>query len=105
MAISRRYTPEWAPGEASSIGFDFSPIIPPGVGVVSGSVSIWSNTVAPQPADADFVVGPVSVLGRAIYATVSGGVTGKDYQIRWVATDSEGHIWPRTALVLCAPTS
>lgn len=105
MPLTRRYTPEHAPGESCPYGLDYSFIIPPGVGIVNGSVSIWTNTVEPQPADTDWSIGPVGVRGRAIYATLSGGIDGRDYQIRWVAVDSEGHTWPRTAMVLCALTS
>lgn len=105
MPISRRYSPEFAPGETCSIGLDFSPIIPPGVGIESGSLSVQTNTQPPQDASLDFTIGPVEVRGRAIYAMISGGVGGRDYQLRWVAQDSEGNIWPRTALMLCADTS
>lgn len=105
MPLSRRYQPEKPPEETCSFGLDFSAVIPPGVGIESGSLAIFSNTAAPAPADADFTVGAVMVRGRAIYAMLSGGVSGKDYQLRWTATDSEGNVWPRTALVLCAETS
>ena len=33
------------------------------------------------------------------------GVDGKDYQLRWSATDTSGNVFPRTALLLCAQTS
>ena len=105
MSLSRRYSPEFAPGESCNLGYDFSPVIPPGVGIVSGSLSIYSNTPVPQAADADFTVGAVNVLGRAIYARLSGGTAGKDYQLRWTATYSHGDTWPRVGLMLCAPTS
>lgn len=105
MPLSRRYTPEKPPEETCSFGLDFSAVIPPGVGISTGSLAIFSNTAAPAPADGDFTVGEVMVRGRAIYAILSGGVSGKDYQLRWTATDSEGNVWPRTALVLCAETS
>jgi hypothetical protein len=104
MPLSRRYTPEHPPGEKSNYGYDFSPIIPPGVGIASGSLTIW-NHVAQPTQSTDFTIGPVSVRGRACYASVSGGVEGKDYQLRWSAVDTDGNIWPRTGLVLCAQTS
>lgn len=104
MPLSRRYTPEHAPGDACIYGLDFSYIIPPGVGIASGALSIWTNTVAPVES-ADFVIGPVSWRGRTLYANVSGGVDGTDYQVRWRVTDTSGNIWNRTALVLCAETS
>jgi len=87
------------------IGLDYSFVIPVGVGVSGGSLAIFTNTADPQPADADFVAGPVSVRDRAIYCSLSGGVSGRDYQLTWTATDTDGNTWPRTALMLCAPTS
>lgn len=105
MPISRRYSPEFAPGEACSIGLDFSPIIPPGVGIESGTLSVFTNTQPPQDASTDFTISPVEVRGRAIYAMISGGLSGRDYALRWTATDTEGNVWPRTALMLCADTS
>lgn len=105
MAISRRYTPEHPPSEACNFGMDFSYVIPPGVGIASGALTIWTNTAAPVDASTDWEIGAVGVRGRAIYAMLSGGVSGKDYQLRWTAIDSAGNTWPRTALVLCAETS
>jgi hypothetical protein len=84
---------------------DYAFVIPPGVGIDHGDLSIWTNTVDPQPADADWTASSVEVHGRAIYATLAGGVPGVDYQLRWVAHDTEGNVWPRTGLVLCALTS
>jgi hypothetical protein len=105
VPLSRRFTPEHPPGESCSFGIDFSFIIPPGVGISSGSLKIFTNTAAPVAADADFTVGPVVVRGRAIYANLAGGVPGTDYQLIFTAVDSAGNQWPRTALVLCANTS
>jgi hypothetical protein len=105
MPLSRRYTPEHPPGESCNFGLDYSFIIPPGVGIESGSVSIWRNVIEPTLADAEWSIGPVQVRGRAIYARLAGGLDGKDYQIRWVANDTDGNTWPRTTLVLCAQTS
>lgn len=105
MPITARYLPEKAPGETSSFGLDYSFVVPVGVGIESGTLKIFTNTATPAAADADFQVGPVSVRGRAIYATIGGGVSGKDYQFRWTAVDSAGNTWSRTALVLCADTS
>ena len=105
MPVTRRYTPEHPPGESCEFGLDYSFVLPPGVGIASGEVTIFTNTVAPQDATADWSIGPVGVMGRVIYATLSGGIEGKDYQIRWTAHDSEGYSWPRTVLVLCAQTS
>jgi len=105
MPVSRRYSPEHPPGERCRFGLDFSFVVPPGVGIVSGTVAIFTNTASPQPADADWTIGPVEVTGRTLSAELGGGIEGKDYQVRWTATDSDGNVWPRTCLVLCAPTS
>ena len=105
MPISRRYSPEWAPGEKAIIGFDFSPIVPPGVGISAGSLALKTNTVPPADASADWTPGTVSWRDRTLYATLQGGVAGKDYLLVWTATDTDGNIWPRTAAMLCAPTS
>lgn len=105
MPLSRRYTPEFAPGESCNIGLDFSYIIPLGVGIASGALEIFTNSASPQPADADFTIGPVMVCGRALYAMLTGGVLGRDYQLHWNAIDTLGNAWPRTGLMLCAYTS
>jgi hypothetical protein len=105
MPLSRRYSPEWAPGEIASIGIDMSNIIPPGVGIVSAALTILTNTVPPQTqSDFTVTVAP-QVIGRAVYATLSGGTGGRDYQIIWGVADTAGNSWNRTALLLCAPTS
>jgi hypothetical protein len=83
---------------------DYSFVVPPGVGISSGTVAVWENVVPPI-ASTDWTIGSVAVRGRAVYALLSGGVEGKDYQVRWSATDTDGNKWPRTALVLCAQTS
>jgi hypothetical protein len=105
MPLSRRYTPEHPPGESCSFGFDFAPIVPPGVGLSAGALTIWNNISPPTQNTTDWTIGAVSVSGRALYASLTGGVEGKDYQLRWVATDTDGNIWPRVGLVLCAQTS
>jgi hypothetical protein len=84
---------------------DFSPILAPGVGIAKGTLAILTNTAALMPADGDWTVGPVQIYGRAVYATLSGGQAGVDYQLVWTVTDTDGNVFPRTALVLCAPTS
>lgn len=105
MPLSRRYTPEKPPDESCLFGLDYSEVIPPGVGIASGTLSIMTNTVPPKDATADWTIGAVTVRGRVIYARLSGGKEGTDYQLRWVATDTDGNIWPRTALQLVAQTS
>lgn len=105
MPLSRRYTPEHPPGESCLFGLDYSPILPVGVGIEQGTVQVLTNTAAPADASADWSIGPVSVQGRAIYASLSGGVSGTDYRIKWTAIDTAGNVWPRITLVLCADTS
>jgi hypothetical protein len=105
MGLSRRYEPEHPAGESCAFGMDFSPLLAPGSGIVSGSLKIFTNTAVPADASFDWRVGPVEVLGRSVYAVLAGGVQGQDYQLVWTATDSDGNVWPRTTLVLCAPTS
>lgn len=105
MSVTRRYTPEHPPGETCQFGLDYSFVIPPGVGIVAASLSIFTNTVAPAAADADWTKGTVTFQGRTVYCLLGGGIEGKDYQLRWTASDSQGNVWPRTTLVLCAQTS
>jgi hypothetical protein len=104
MPVTRRYSPEHPPGESCSFGLDFSFVIPVGVGIESGTLGIQTNTANPVD-DGSWTIGAVQVLGRAIYAMLSGGVSGTDYQLVWTAVDTEGNTWVRTCLVLCAPTS
>lgn len=106
MPLSRRYSPELAPNEGSLFGMDFSFVIPPGVGIDFGQCGAWENTNPPVPTTL-LTVGDVQVIGRTLIAFIesSGGAEGIDFQIRWIAFDSEGGVWPRTALVLCAQTS
>jgi hypothetical protein len=105
MPVSRRYHPEKPDGESSVFGYDFSPVIPPGVGIVSGSLRIFLNDAGFTPADTDFSISVVGVRGRMLYATLGGGISGTDYLLVWTATDSLGNVWPRAATVLVSPTS
>jgi hypothetical protein len=105
LPLSRRFTPEHPPGESCKFGVDFSFIIPPGVGIQSGTLAITTNTAAPVDASADWTIGPVQMRGRALYAMLSGGVAGTDYQLKFTAVDTAGNTWPRTALILCSDTS
>ena len=84
---------------------DFSSLLPPGIGIYSVSLSVWRNLNPAQPAPSDFTVGTPFVLDRAVYCTLSGGMEGNDYQLRWLINDSAGNQWQRTALVLCSQTS
>ena len=108
MPLSRRYTPDFTPGDSNSIGYDFSPLIPLGVGLKddgSAALNIYYNTATADGADADFTISPLTIVGRAIYAVLTGGTLGKDYQLWWTVTDTQGNIWTRVGLMLCAPTS
>ena len=104
MPLTRRCTPEHPSGESCVFAIDYSFILPPGVGIDHGDVLIYTNTASPV-LSSDWTIGPVQVAGRVLYSTLSGGIEATDYQIRWIATDTEGFIWPRTMLVLCAATS
>ena len=58
MPLSRRYSPEHPPGESCAFGLDFSPIVPVGVGLLSGAVAIFTNVASPADASADWQIGP-----------------------------------------------
>lgn len=105
MPISRRYSREAAPGESCIFGLDFSPLIPPGVGIQAGGLQVLTNTSPPLAASGDWDIGAVTWLDRTLYATLAGGKAGVDYILTWTATDTQGNVWPRSALLLCAPTS
>jgi hypothetical protein len=105
MGINNRYMPSHPQGQSCQYALDFSNILPFGVGLAGGALQIATNTVPPVNAPADFVVGPVSVSGRRLYANLAGGIEGKDYLLLWVAQDSLGNTWPRTCLLLCDATS
>lgn len=104
MPVSRRYIPEHPPGDSSTFGMSFDVVFPRDAGITSGSLAIFTNVATPA-ASSDFTVGPVQVQGRALYATLTGGTLGTDYQLRWTASGTDGSIATRTALVLCAQTS
>jgi hypothetical protein len=105
MPLTARYAPEKPPAEVRAFGYDFSPLIPIGVDLLSGSLAIFTNTVAPVAADGDWTKKPVYTRGRAVYAVLAGGTLGKDYQLVWTATDGRGNVWSRTALCLVSQTS
>ena len=109
MPLSRRYHPEFDANEVCTIGMSFEYVIPPGVGITSGSTNIYTNTMPPIGADGDFgraAGDPVQVIGRTVYIPgFTGGIPGTDYVILWFATDTDGNVCPRSALLLCALTS
>ena len=115
MPLSRRYTPEWSPGDTGLIGMDFSYILPPGVGILpmgadqprgpSNAYSqpvprleIWYNTADPVPAP-DWDVDP------SLSAYPPGWFfTSVDGQPQWVRTTTgEGLIG--TAVMGAGPGS
>lgn len=105
MPLSRRYTPEKPPGEICVFGMDFAATIPVGVGIESGTLVILHNTVPATDASGEWSIGPVTVRGRVLYASLGGGVNGTDYQLLWTAQDTQGNVWPRVGLCLVAQTS
>jgi hypothetical protein len=100
MAIGLRY-PTKPGSDACPYGFDFSNILPLGVGITSGTLEIVLNLNPVQP-QSDFTQGEVLISGRRVYCPISGGVPGTDYQFRWSIADTLGNMWQRTALLLCA---
>jgi len=104
MALDNRFLPSHPAGQSCLYGLDFSALLPFGVGIASGSLTAEQNLSPPTPTS-DLQIGPVTMVGRRLYALVAGGVAGRDYRLTWTATDSLGNVWPRTALLLCAATS
>lgn len=101
--LTRRYGTH-PPSEDCLFGMNFDFVIPSDVAIVGATLDILVNE-APPVTTADWSIGPVAIEGRVVYARLSGGTDGTDYQIRWTVTDSDGNVWPRTALVLVAATS
>lgn len=104
MPVSRRYIPEHPPGDSATYGMSYDVVFPRDVGITSGSLAIFTNVASPA-LSTDFSIGAVQVQGRALYASLVGGVSGTDYQLRWTANGTDGSIATRTALILCAQTS
>jgi hypothetical protein len=104
MPLSRRYSPEWSPLDTGNVGMDFSMLVPPGVGILDGSLQIFLNIPNPVPST-DFAMGDFQIRDRTVYVQISGGVEGTDYQLRWFIETTDGARFLRTALLLCAQTS
>lgn len=104
MALTRRYGPSWPPGEAATIGMDFSALLPPGVALVSGELTIVVNVNPVQP-QTDFAQAAVITRGRQAWCSIAGGHEGRDYACHWTVADSQGHTWERTALLLCGQSA
>jgi hypothetical protein len=105
VPLSQRYSPEHPPGDTCTFGYDFSPLIPRGVTLVSASLSVLTNTAPPVDVTDLWTFKTVNVDDRTAWALLSGGVTGTDYILQWTAFDTDGNTWVRSGLVLCAPTS
>ena len=104
MPLSRRHSPEHAPGDNLIYGLGLRYLIPRGVGIASSSLAIFTNTVAPV-VSSDFTITQLPPRGRAAYARLAGGVSGTDYQLRWQVTDTQGNVYNRTVMLLCGETS
>lgn len=104
MSLNNRYVPSHPAGQTIVYGLDFANILPEGVTIASGSVTVQYNTVPPTPT-LDLTVNALPQAGRRMYARVSGGGAGRDYRLQWTANDNLGDIWIRTTLLLCAATS
>lgn len=101
--LSRRFS-SFAPGESSLFGVDFSFVLPSGSAITFATLAVFTNTFVLAAAP-ELVVGPVQVDGSVVFARLTGGTEGSDYRLLWTATDTDGNVWPRTALVLCTATS
>jgi hypothetical protein len=104
MSLATRYLPPKPQSESAIFIADFANLIPTGIGISACALLIQTNQSVPQPAP-EWTQGPISIQGSRVWATLSGGTDGVDYQLRWTITDSVGNVWPRTLLVLCAETS
>ena len=105
MALTARY-PSHPPAEVASFGMDFSPIVPAGMTLASGSLAIFKNSNPPVAGGADWNLTRQPYLrGRSVFQILSGGVVGTDYLLEWTVTDNRGGTWVRSAAVLCGPAS
>ena len=104
MGLNNRYLPSHPASQQCLYALDFANILPLGVTLASGALTVEYNTVPPLP-QTDFTVGPVTATGRRLYASLAGGLSGKDYRLTWIGDDSLGNQWPRACLLLCAATS
>jgi hypothetical protein len=98
--MSRRYSPPWPPGDEGVVGIALDFVLP-----AIGGLPISAELTIDPLGDFLILTNPLTIAGRSVYATISGGVSGRDYQLRWTVTDGDGNIYQRTGLLLCAPTS
>jgi hypothetical protein len=109
MPLTARYEPPHPPTEVAAFGGDFSEILPPGIDLQSGALAIFTNANPPVAADTQWTNstpgGQVYIRGSKIFAIMTGGTAGTDYQFVWTVIDTRGNTWSRTALILCTLTS
>lgn len=84
---------------------DFSLLLPMGVGIGQADLKIFNNTFLSPDVSVDWIIDPVTISGRQVWTRLQGGVDGQDYQLRWSVTDTDGQVFPKTALVLCSQTN
>jgi len=118
-ATGARYRPFHTTDNAF-FSMDWSPILPPGLGIVSTMLTVVRNTNPTQPAPEVAVSlpaegnalwdealwdegqwGSMGIEGRITSARCSGGNAGTDYQFRWAIVDSADNTWGETAFALC----
>lgn len=104
MAVTRRYQPSHPAGQSATYAVDFSPMLPPGVGLATPGVQIQTNTVPPGLATGITASGG-GFLGRMVWITIQGGIAGIDYLVTWTVADTAGNSWVVSVLLLCAATS
>jgi hypothetical protein len=104
MAVGNRYHPPKPEGESAVFGADFSAVLPDGVGIASAELVITTNQNPPQP-QSTWNQSDVTHIGKRVWATLSGGADGTDYQLQWTITDTTGNVWPRTFFCLVAETN
>jgi hypothetical protein len=89
-----------APGDSATYGLDFTSLISADAAIGSAAVAPFTNTVAPT-ATTDLTIAAIATYARIVYARVTGGVLGSDYQLRFTASDTQGNVFTRAALLLC----
>jgi hypothetical protein len=84
----------------------FETVVPPSAVLLDGTLAILTNAAPPAPSTL-LTFGEVTVRGRIVYATVvaTPEADGTDFQLLWTVVDTDGNVWPRTALVLCSATA
>lgn len=104
MSVSQRYQPGHPQGQTAVYALDLSPMLPPGMGILTADAQILTNSVPPQTDTAINLSDP-GFRGRVVWATIQGGTAGQDYLIVWTITDNANNVWLLSTLLLCAATS